>query len=95
MLEQTLRRAEQRARRIVLDLRELAFIDTSGVHVIVDGARRATAARRRLVLVRGRAQVDRVLDLTTASGDLEIVDLDPVEPPVQAPIHLARRERAA
>jgi anti-sigma B factor antagonist len=95
ILEQTLRRAEQRARRIVLDLRELAFMDTSGVHVIVDGALRATAADRRLVLVRGPAQVDRVLDLTTASDDLEIVDLDPVEPPVQALIQLAHGERAA
>lgn len=95
ILEQTLRRAEQRALRIVLDLRELAFLDSSGVHVILDAALRATAARRRLVLVRGRAQVDRVLDLTAASDDLEIVDLDPVEPPVQALIQLAQRARAA
>ena len=94
ILEQTLRRAEQRARRIVLDLRELEFMDSSGVHVIVDGALRATAAGRRLVLVRGSAQVDRVFDLTTASDDLEIVDLNPVQPPVKRDIFsqtLARR----
>ena len=95
ILKQTLRRAEQRAPRIVLDLRELAFMDSSGVHVILDAALRATAPRRRLVLVRGRNQIDRVLNLTTASDDLEIVDFDPVEPPVQALIQLARRERAA
>ena len=95
ILEQTLRAAEQRAPRIVLDLRALAFMDCSGVHVILDGARRASAAARRLVLVRGRAQVDRVLELTAAGKDLEIVDLDPVEPPVQALIQLAQQERAA
>jgi anti-sigma B factor antagonist len=95
ILEQTLRRAEQRARRIVLDLRELAFMDSSGVHVILAASIRAEQAGSRLVLVRGHAQVDRVLHLTTTSGDLEIVDLDPVEPPVQALIQLAQRERAA
>ncbi len=94
-LKQTLGRAEDRARRVVLDLRELTFMDTSGVHVIVDANVRATSAERQLVLVRGPAQVDRLLALTGARDALEIVDLNPAEPPVQELVHLARQEPAA
>ncbi|MGI9082213.1 MAG: STAS domain-containing protein, partial [Thermoleophilaceae bacterium] len=35
-LEQTLREAQSEARLVVLDLRELTFVDSAGVHVIVD-----------------------------------------------------------
>jgi anti-anti-sigma factor len=94
-LKQTLGHAEDCARGVVLDLRELTFMDTSGVHVIVDASARATAAGRRLVLVRGPSQVDRVLALTGARDRLEIVDLDPGEPPVQAFAQLAHRDRVA
>ena len=94
-LKQTLRDAEDRVRRVVLDLREVTFMDTSGVHVIGDASARATSAGRQLVLVRGPSQVDRVLALTGAKDRLEIVDLNPAEPPVQALIKLARREHAA
>jgi hypothetical protein len=41
-LEQALRVAEIRARRVVLNLRELTFTDSSGVHVIVDASNRQT-----------------------------------------------------
>jgi anti-sigma B factor antagonist len=94
-LAELLGQAEERCQRVVLDLRELTFMDSAGVHVIVDATLRATAAGRRLVLVRGPSNVDRVFDLTRASDTLEIVDLDPVEPPVLALLELARRERAA
>jgi anti-anti-sigma factor len=94
-LAEMLGRAEERCRRIVLDVRQVTFMDSSGVHVILDANVRANAAGRRLVLVRGPSQVDRVLDLTRTSHGLKIVDLDPVEPPVQALLKLARRERAA
>ena len=94
-LKQTLRHAEDRARRVVLDLREVTFMDTSGVHVIEDAGVRATSTGRQLVLVRGPSQVDRVLALTGARDRLDIVDLNPAEPPVQALVQLAQRERAA
>jgi anti-anti-sigma factor len=93
-LEQTLRRAEIRP-RVVLDLRELAFMDWSGIRVIIQASIRATRMGRRLVVVRGRAQVDGVITLTGASAVLEVVDLDPVQPPVQALVQLAHRDRAA
>lgn len=94
-LDRTLRQAEQRAPRIVLDLRELTFMDSAGVHVILQANIRAQQAGRQLVLVRGPSHVDRVLELTQASDNLKTVDLNPVEPPVQALIQLAQRERAA
>lgn len=80
---------------MVLDLRELTFIDSSGVHVILQASLLANAVGRRLVLVRGSSHVDRVLSLTEASDSLEIVDLHPVEPPVLALLRLAQRDRAA
>ncbi len=94
-LEQTLQQADLRAPRVVLDLRKLTFINASGVHVIVEASRRARRCGHRLVLVRGPSAVDRVLELAGASDVLEIVDLEPAVPPVQALVRLARQDRAA
>jgi anti-sigma B factor antagonist len=94
-LAETLVRAEESSQRVVLDLRQLTFMDSAGVHVILEASVRAHAAERRLVLVRGPSQVNRMLDLTKAGDTLEIVELDPVEPPVQALLKLAHRRRAA
>jgi anti-anti-sigma factor len=88
-LERALRDAEHRSRLVVLDLRELTFTDTSGVHVISQATIHARAAARRLVVVRGPAQVDRMFGLTT-SNVLEIVDLDLAEPVVQTLLQLAQ-----
>jgi anti-sigma B factor antagonist len=79
-LQHALGRARLSARLVVLDLRELAFIDGSGVHEILDAARRAREEGRRLMLVRGPPQVDRVLTLTGACRQLLVFDLDPSEP---------------
>jgi anti-anti-sigma factor len=89
-LEQTLREAQGYARLVVLDLRELTFMDCCGVHVILDAARDARQAERRLVLVRGRANVDRVLTLTGACAHVDIVDLTPGEVPARALLQRAR-----
>jgi anti-anti-sigma factor len=91
-LERALGYAEDRALRVVLDLRELTFMDTSGIHAIVDASASAAAAGRRLVLVRGPWQVDRVLGLSGACDSVDIVDLDPAEPPIQALVKIAQRE---
>jgi anti-sigma B factor antagonist len=89
-LAQTLRQAQTRTRRVVLDLRQLTFTDSCGVHLILDANIRAKESARRLVLVRGPSQVDRALTLTGASEVLEIVDLEPLAPPVQALVQLAQ-----
>jgi anti-anti-sigma factor len=79
-LGRTLREARLSARLLVLDLRELTFIDSSGVGVILDAARRAQRAGGRLMLVRGPVPVDRVLALTGISSEVLMFDLDPGEP---------------
>lgn len=82
MLEQTLREAQLCARVVVLDLRELTFIESSGVHVILDAAGGMRRGEGRLVLVRGPPQVDRALMLTGVPRQVLIVDLHPGEAPV-------------
>ena len=55
----------------MLDLRELAFMDCAGMRVIVDAAERARRDGRRLIVLRGPAQVDRVFTLTGTADVLE------------------------
>lgn len=87
-LRDALRDAQLNARVVVLDLRELTFMDSAGVHVVLDAAVDARQAGGRLILVRASAPVDRVFTLTGACEQVEIVDLDPAEPPVRALLHL-------
>ena len=77
-LEQILRDAVTRARLVVLDLRELAFIDSAGVHVIVDVCVRAERALCRVVVIQGAPQVQRVFAMTGLDQLLETV-ADPAE----------------
>jgi anti-sigma B factor antagonist len=81
-LERTL--SQSQARLVVLDLRELAFIDSCGMHAIISAGIRARQAGRRLVLVRVPANVDRMLTLTGSSDQVEIGDADLVAPPDHA-----------
>ena len=83
-LEQTLREAQPEARLVVLDLRELTFVDSAGVHVIADAGIRSRRVGCRLIVVRAPAQVDAVFTLVAVTGDVEVVDLDPGQPVVQA-----------
>ena len=77
---QTMGEAHRAARVVVLDLRELSFIDGSGVHVILDAARDCRRCGGQLLIVRGSAQVDRVLALTEISKQVVVFDLAPGEP---------------
>jgi anti-anti-sigma factor len=91
-LDRTLREPQVQARLVVLDLRELEFMDGSGAHALVSHAVRARKAGRRLVLLRGPANVDGMLTLAGCSGDLEIGDLGHVESAVAALPQLADEE---
>jgi anti-sigma B factor antagonist len=73
---ETLGEAERAARLVVLDLRELSFIASSGVHVILDVAGDARRKGGRLLIVRGPAQVDRMLKLMEVCMQVLILDLD-------------------
>jgi anti-sigma B factor antagonist len=66
------------ARLAVVDLRQLTFMDAAGIHVIVEAHDRAVRTGRRLVLIRGHAQVTRLLDLTGLTNRLDAVDLTPL-----------------
>jgi anti-anti-sigma factor len=81
-LEHTLRDPHLQSRLVVLDLRELAFIDAAGVRTIVDASLRARQAGRRLVLLRGLPNIDRMFTLAASAGDIEIGYV--AEPPVEA-----------
>jgi anti-sigma B factor antagonist len=49
---------------VVVDLRELSFLDSSGVHMLIEARRSAERRRRRLALIRGPRNVQRVLQIT-------------------------------
>lgn len=76
-LDDALHRAEADARLIVLDLRRLAFMDCSGLRVILAAHDRARRPGCRLVVVRGPTAVQRVFTLTAVHRELEFVDLPP------------------
>ena len=82
-LERALREPRLQARLVVLDLRELTFIDSCGVHAIVDASIRARQAGHRVLLLRGRG-VDRVFTLTGTSEHVVDGDIRSVEPSVGA-----------
>lgn len=53
---------------VVLDLRDVIFIDIFGVHAVVDAGVRAREGGRRLEVLRGRAAVDRIFALAEHLG---------------------------
>ena len=63
---------------VVLDLRELTFLDSSGLRVMLALHSSQQEQGGRLVLVQGPRRVHRVLELTRADDELEIVS-DPRE----------------
>jgi anti-anti-sigma factor len=81
-LERALREAQVQARLVVLDLRELAFIDNFGVHAIVNAGIRARQVGHRLFLLRG------------SSGDVLNGDIRSAEPSVEALAHVVEAELA-
>ena len=66
--------------RVVLDLNELTFIDSTGLSILVEYHDKARAAGGRLILLAPRAPVVRILDITGLDGRLTICDrLDEVK----------------
>lgn len=74
-VEQELERIEQTPPpTLVLDLRELEFMDSTGLRLILAADERAREQARRLVLVRGSDTVQRIIAMTRLDERLEIVD---------------------
>ena len=63
---------------LVLDLREVTFLDSSGLRMLIQLDRSQREAGGRLVLVQGPRRIARVFELTGMEAELEIVD-DPAE----------------
>jgi anti-anti-sigma factor len=61
-------------RRVVFDLRRLAFLDAAGLGTILRANQRARAGDFELVVVRPRGTVNRVFTLTGAGRQLSLVD---------------------
>ena len=59
---------------IVLDMRGLEFMDSSGLRLVVVADMRAREAGRRFSLVRGDETVHRVFEITRMSERLDFVD---------------------
>jgi anti-sigma B factor antagonist len=66
--------AESDAELVIIDLRELEFMDSTGLHVLLQAQQRMHELGRRFVLVRGGDQVQRMFDLTGVADALTIVD---------------------
>jgi len=63
---------------VVLDLRALTFMDSTGLRLMLRLNERMRRDKGRLVLVQGPRRVHRVFELTQATEELEIV-ADPAE----------------
>lgn len=69
---------------LLLDLRTLSFMDSSGLRLVLEADLRARRENRRLVVVRGPDPVHRVFTVATLDKRLEFVDdpanIEPVRP---------------
>ena len=59
---------------LVLDLRRVEFIDSTGIRTLVAADERARSQGRRLAVVRGPNAVARILTVTQLDQHLDIVD---------------------
>lgn len=79
-LQATLAEAQGHARLVVADLRDLTFIDSSGIHLLLDADEAARRSSGHFVLIRGAANVERVLAIAGVAERLQIVDAAAAEP---------------
>jgi|SRR5919106_4002739 anti-anti-sigma factor len=74
-VEQELRRVEEKSPSMMLiDLRPLRFIDSTGLRLVLGADLRARRDGRRLVIVRGPDKVHRVFRIALLDRRLEFVD---------------------
>lgn len=74
-LERELERGvASQAEVVVVDLRQLEFMDSTGLSVLVRAHQRATENGQRFGIVRGPQQVQRLLSLTGVADRLTLAD---------------------
>jgi anti-anti-sigma factor len=69
-----LRSAARQSRTVVLDLREVSFMDTQGLAVVIEAQRDAAQDGWRFVLTRAPDRVHRLFDMIGLTPRLTIVD---------------------
>jgi anti-sigma B factor antagonist len=70
---------------LVIDLRKVTFMDSSGLRLLLAAHRRAEESGRGFALVRGSDAVDRLLKVTGLSSRLRLLDDLPRSAPGEAP----------
>ena len=78
-LDWVLSRAQTAAEMVVVDLRELEFIDSSGVQLLLAAHRRALRNGGRMMVIRGSAEIEWYFALIGLNRQLEFVAAPPVE----------------
>ena len=78
LLRAALRGLEPPPPTLIIDFRELTFLDTSGLQLVLEERQRAADENRRLFLVRGTAELHRLFELAGLDEHLPFVD-DPAE----------------
>jgi anti-sigma B factor antagonist len=73
-LRAEVRGASERAGTVVLDLREVSFMDTQGLAVVIEAQQAAVEGDGRFVVVRGPERVHRLFDMIGLTPRLTIVD---------------------
>ncbi len=63
--------------QIVLDLRELTFMDSTGLRALAQANARATELGVSLSIIRGPRQIERVLEISGLGALLPLVDAPP------------------
>ncbi len=80
-LEAALTEAGADARLVVLDLRELSFLDSTGLRTVLQADARARSDGHDLLVVRGPHAVHRVFTLAGVDGVVPLVDAPPDDAP--------------
>ena len=74
VLRAQLTSALQRGDKVVLDLREVSFMDTQGLAAVIEAERSSAASGTQFVVVRAPAAVHRLFEMIGLADRLTVVD---------------------
>jgi anti-anti-sigma factor len=78
--ETALAEARTGAGLLVLDLREVGFMDTSGLRLVIEEQQRAAQGGYRFAVVRGPSRVQRLFEIAGLAGEEELFVDTPTQP---------------
>ena len=74
VLRAQLTSALQRGDKVVLDLRDVAFMDTQGLAAVIEAERSSSTSGKQFVVVRAPATVHRLFEMIGLTDRLTVVD---------------------